>query len=66
MSDTPIPFEQREPVLAAFMMRVFAANGRFLRYQDTGKLTIRGVPRKASCPCGSGLKAKRCHEIWTL
>lgn len=66
----PIPFEVEYPEAGAFMMRVFASGGIF--EQPKGRWLvlpdvppIKGVPRNAKCPCGSGRKTKVCHREWS-
>lgn len=70
---TPLRFEYEFPEEAAFMMRIFAAGGKFEqpRFGEVPHFIAPGLPpisqvrRNEKCPCNSGRKAKNCHPAWT-
>lgn len=68
MDEAPPRFEDDYPEAAAFMMRVFAAGGRFKQPRDAfilfPKLPPIKLERNVRCPCQSGRKVKQCHPEW--
>lgn len=79
MIDAPLPLEQTDPVLAEHFrlianglhpaVKTVVAEGRntHIRKNDGKwihrKVTIQKIGRNEPCPCGSGLKYKRCCEV---